>query len=858
MPQDRELLLLLRHWGQSMTSNREDAAASASLGTLAHYFRHSTGRWLTLAGIGIGSYLVATHSFSKSTSQSRPSRQRDGNQRESSPQPAPNGKAKRDRSKEDTEPIAIFWDVDNCAPPTGSSGRSVALAVRNAIQNLDLGPIVSFKAYLELSSETQAPNAAQVQLRSELQGCGVSLIDTPKSGRKDVADKMMITDLLAYAIDQPAPATVVLISGDRDFAYPLGILRNRGYNVVLVTPPIGAVPILEASANVVMSWRRDVLGVQTNKDGKPYSAYSATTKQSNYNNPSNNASSAAVNANLSAGRPPGALRHQDRQPSNRTLQLFEPLIKLLEQIKKEGNPKPLRSMVAARLVSLDRGIFARAGAAKWAEYAAVAEAAGIVTLGSSGQAGHEWVALNDNAKATATSLSMMPSTLSTSTGATPIRHKPIPPTALSSSPADIPAKVKPFLPLIEICKEQRSQGNPKPLCSFVGMQLSQLARQGVVDAYALAGVPGWREYIAAAERANVARSAVTDQEGVLVVELHPKYHHFHSGHFTSGGGRIADTATTPTPSFDKKTAVVKRGFPDPSPSKNATKNLSPLKGMGLSKRRTIVNGHEIPLIFSPLATLLLEQMAEGRNYSTDYFCHTVIGSQRSSIVVPGLKAKTAEEFQEHLEAAVSAKIITTEPGYKAGVRHVRLHPRMVRPGSKTSITDGEDEASDDDDGFNRQAKFKTDSVSLGRFGGAETISDGEEQRQSRDLEALRKGTSQVLASLQSSTSSEATTASGPVPADDAVRFRPLIDSLVALISEDGPNVTKTKLSSEMTKRNPGPGGIGAYYQSLGSTGFADYLQQAKEKGLVKIKDAQGNVMPESSTLLGLTDYTVSW
>lgn len=843
-----------------MASNRADAAASASLSPLAHVFQQPTIRWLTLAGLGTGSVFIASQFFSRRlTPKGKSSQDHDEKQREASPPPVTNGKTKRDRFKEDVEPIAIFWDVDNCAPPTGSSGRSVALAVRAAIQSLDVGPIVSFKAYLELSSETQAPNAVQVQLRSELQGCGVSLIDTPKSGRKDVADKMMITDLLAYAIDQPAPATVVLISGDRDFAYPLGILRNRGYNVVLVTPPIGAVPILEASANVVMSWRQDVLGIQTNKDGKPYSSYSnagpnTPHKYSQHPNSSQQPPSAPANGNTSVGKPPMALKHQDRRPSNRTLQLFDPLIKLLEQMKKEGNPKPLRSAVATRLVSLDRGIFVRAGAAKWAEYAAVAEAAGIVTLGSSGQAGYEWVALKDSARAAATSLPMMPTTSSTSAGATPNRQKPALYSTPTTSSAEIPAKLKPFLPLIEICKEQRSQGNPKPLCSFVGTQLSVLARQGIVDAYALAGVPGWREYLAAAEKVGVARTATTDQEGVLVVELHPKYHYFHTGQIIPSAGRIADTATTPTPSVDKKMSAVKRSWLDFGASKDSSKNDSPLKDAKSRKRRTIVNGHDIPLVFSPLATLLLEQMAEGRNYSTDYFCHSIIGTQRSSVVVPGLQARSTEEFSEHLEAAVAAKIVTTEPGFKPGVRHIRLHPRLVRPGSKSSITDGEDDDSDDQQATRAQKGNSTFKTNLFAFGNSS--SDAEDQRRTQDLEALRKETSQVLASLQRSTSSEGATASGPVPADDFVRFRPLIDSL-AVLSDSGSAVTKTKLSSEVSKRNPGPGGIGAFYQSLGSTGFTDYLQQAKEKGLVKITDAQGTLLPQSSTLLGLTDYTVS-
>lgn len=845
-----------------MAASRQDAAASASLGTLAQYVQHPAVRWLALVGLGTGSVLVATQLFSRSPTQDKPPQDADSRQRESSPPPAStsSGKSRRDRFKDDVEPLAIFWDVDNCAPPTGSSGRSVALAVRTAMQNLEIGPIVSFKAYLELSSETQAPNAAQVQLRSELQGCGVSLIDTPKSGRKDVADKMMITDLLAYAIDQPAPATVVLISGDRDFAYPLGVLRNRGYNVVLVTPPIGAVPILEASANIVMSWRQDVLGVQTNKDGKPYINYTnngphTPSKQANSGTGANSSSQTHANGSLSHGKPPGALKHQDRRPSNRTLQLFDPLIRLLEQMKKEGNPKPLRSMVATRLVSMDRGIFVRAGAAKWGEYAAVAEAAGIVTLGSSGQAGYEWVALQDTARAAATSLPMMQSTSSGSAGATPSRQRPTLYSTPSSSTSDIPPRAKPFLPLIEICKEQKAQGNSKPLCSFVGMQLSSMARQGIVDAYSLAGVPGWREYIAAAEKAGVARPATSDQEGVLVVELNPRYFSVQTGQIMPGAARIPDTAVTPSPSVDKKMSAVKRSIMNLAPSKSTSKADSPLKGAGRPKRKAIMNGHEIPLIFAPLANLLHGQMTEGRNYSTDYFCHSIVGTQRTSVVVPGLRAKTAEEFQDYLEAAVSAKIVTTESGFKPGVRHVRLHPRLVKPGSQTQVTDGETDETDEDDSRDR-IKVKLFAVGKNKDKSAGT-SDSDEPRPAHELDAIRKETSQVLASLQRSTSSEGATASGPVPADDATRFRPLLDSLAALAPSSSSGVSKTKLSSEFGKRIPASTGLGAFYQSLGSTGFTDYLQQAMQKRLVVIADADANVIPHTGSLIGLSDYHVA-
>ena len=64
--------------------------------------------------------------------------------------------------------------------------------------------------------------------------------------------------MLAYAIDNPAPSTIVLISGDRDFAYALSILRLRRYQVVLVTLPT-AHPSLTSQASIRFDWLNDIL-----------------------------------------------------------------------------------------------------------------------------------------------------------------------------------------------------------------------------------------------------------------------------------------------------------------------------------------------------------------------------------------------------------------------------------------------------------------------------------------------------------------------------------------------------------------------------------------------------------------------
>ena len=64
--------------------------------------------------------------------------------------------------------------------------------------------------------------------------------------------------MLAHAIDNPAPSTIVLISGDRDFAYALSILRLRRYHVVLITLS-NAHPSLRAQTSLCFDWVSDIL-----------------------------------------------------------------------------------------------------------------------------------------------------------------------------------------------------------------------------------------------------------------------------------------------------------------------------------------------------------------------------------------------------------------------------------------------------------------------------------------------------------------------------------------------------------------------------------------------------------------------
>ena len=67
--------------------------------------------------------------------------------------------------------------------------------------------------------------------------------------------------MLAYAIDNPAPSTIILLSGDRDFAYAVSILRLRRYRVVIISLP-GAHISLKSQASTYLDWTTDVVGAE--------------------------------------------------------------------------------------------------------------------------------------------------------------------------------------------------------------------------------------------------------------------------------------------------------------------------------------------------------------------------------------------------------------------------------------------------------------------------------------------------------------------------------------------------------------------------------------------------------------------
>ncbi|XP_044479201.1 uncharacterized protein LOC123206123 isoform X2 [Mangifera indica] len=65
--------------------------------------------------------------------------------------------------------------------------------------------------------------------------------------------------MLFWAVDNPAPANIMLISGDRDFSNALHQLRMRRYNILLAQPQKASAPLL-AAAKSIWLWTSLVAG----------------------------------------------------------------------------------------------------------------------------------------------------------------------------------------------------------------------------------------------------------------------------------------------------------------------------------------------------------------------------------------------------------------------------------------------------------------------------------------------------------------------------------------------------------------------------------------------------------------------
>ncbi|KAJ4849882.1 hypothetical protein Tsubulata_034684 [Turnera subulata] len=137
---------------------------------------------------------------------------------------------------------SVWWDIENCQVPKGSDPHAIAQNISSALVKLNYCGPVSISAY---GDTIRIPSSVQQALSST----GISLNHVP-AGVKDASDKKILVDMLFWAVDNPAPANILLISGDRDFSNALHQLRMRRYNILLAQPLKASAPLVAAAKSV--------------------------------------------------------------------------------------------------------------------------------------------------------------------------------------------------------------------------------------------------------------------------------------------------------------------------------------------------------------------------------------------------------------------------------------------------------------------------------------------------------------------------------------------------------------------------------------------------------------------------------
>ncbi|KAM7478546.1 hypothetical protein LguiA_026759 [Lonicera macranthoides] len=169
------------------------------------------------------------------------------------PFPPPPAAAETAEAQYSGAKISVWWDIENCQVPKGCETHAIAQNISSALVKMNYCGPVSISAY---GDTNRIPASVQQALNST----GIALNHVP-AGVKDASDKKILVDMLFWAVDNPAPANYLLISGDRDFSNALHQLRMRRYNILLAQPQKASVS-LRAAAKSVWLWTSLVTGGQ--------------------------------------------------------------------------------------------------------------------------------------------------------------------------------------------------------------------------------------------------------------------------------------------------------------------------------------------------------------------------------------------------------------------------------------------------------------------------------------------------------------------------------------------------------------------------------------------------------------------
>ncbi|KAK1309882.1 hypothetical protein QJS10_CPA08g00567 [Acorus calamus] len=147
--------------------------------------------------------------------------------------------------------VLVWWDFENCSIPGDVNPSLVGPRIMSALRSNGVRGPVSITAVgdvLRLARQTQEAVSAT----------GVSISHIPSGGQIS-ADRTLLIDLLYWVSQNPPPAHLFLISGDKGFAGVLHRLRMNNYNILLASNE-GTSNVLFSTASIMWPWTSLVKG----------------------------------------------------------------------------------------------------------------------------------------------------------------------------------------------------------------------------------------------------------------------------------------------------------------------------------------------------------------------------------------------------------------------------------------------------------------------------------------------------------------------------------------------------------------------------------------------------------------------
>ncbi|KAL9245678.1 hypothetical protein vseg_019302 [Gypsophila vaccaria] len=157
--------------------------------------------------------------------------------------------------------VSVWWDIENCGVPSGVNVFRIAHSITNAVRVNGIKGPVHITAFGDVFCINRSNQEA-------LSSTGVNLIHIPNGG-KNSADRSLLVDLMYWVSQNPPPAHIFLISGDRDFAGILHKLRMSNYNILLAAREAkNSSGVLYSAASIMWYWNELAKG--ENLSGKHF------------------------------------------------------------------------------------------------------------------------------------------------------------------------------------------------------------------------------------------------------------------------------------------------------------------------------------------------------------------------------------------------------------------------------------------------------------------------------------------------------------------------------------------------------------------------------------------------------------